>query len=228
MAGEIIRQGDPTDHGGKVLEGSMTDICHGKPIAYIGHKVSCPKCKGTFPIIEGVLTTTFYGKGVALAGMKTSCGATLVATQFTDIVETGGGSSAGAAAAKSAAATATLADAAAVAAVAAAVSAPSPKAKKDDDKQKKVTAVSWSYGAEETPVSGVSRFYVDLNLHVKTENYAPGEMVDILIEDDRGADVLEGVKKITLRAKVGADGSAKLMNAFAGKTLITVHEEATA
>jgi len=26
MAGEIIRQGDPTDHGGKVLEGSMTDI----------------------------------------------------------------------------------------------------------------------------------------------------------------------------------------------------------
>lgn len=70
MAGEIIRKGDPTDHGGKVLEGSLTDICHGKPIAYTGHKVFCPRCKGTFPIIEGVLTTTFYGKGVAIAGMK--------------------------------------------------------------------------------------------------------------------------------------------------------------
>jgi uncharacterized Zn-binding protein involved in type VI secretion len=92
MAGEIIRQGDPTNHGGKVLEGSMVDICHGKPIAYIGHKVSCPKCKGTYPIVEGVMTTTFYGKGVAVAGMKTACGATLIATQFTDIVETAGGS----------------------------------------------------------------------------------------------------------------------------------------
>jgi uncharacterized Zn-binding protein involved in type VI secretion len=91
MAGEIIRQGDPTNHGGKVLEGSLFDICHGKPIAYIGHKVACPQCKGTYPIVEGVMTTTFYGKGVAVAGMKTACGATLVATQFTDVVEIAGG-----------------------------------------------------------------------------------------------------------------------------------------
>lgn len=89
MAGEIIRQGDSTDHGGTVIKGSMVDICHGKPIAYIGHKVSCPQCKGTHPIVEGVMTTSFYGKGVAVAGMKTACGATLIATQFTDIVETG-------------------------------------------------------------------------------------------------------------------------------------------
>jgi uncharacterized Zn-binding protein involved in type VI secretion len=84
---EIIRLGDPTSHDGRVVEGSMTDICHGKPIAFIGHKVHCPKCKGTYPIVEGVLTTNFYGKGVAVAGMKTSCGATLIATQFTDTVE---------------------------------------------------------------------------------------------------------------------------------------------
>ncbi len=86
MAGEIIRIGDPTSHGGKVLEGSATDICHGKAIAYVGHMTHCPKCKGNFPIVEGVATTTFYGKGVAVAGMKTSCGATLTATQFTDTV----------------------------------------------------------------------------------------------------------------------------------------------
>jgi uncharacterized Zn-binding protein involved in type VI secretion len=93
MAGEIIRLGDKTSHGGTVLEGSPTDICMGKPIAYMGHKVQCPKCKGIFPIVEGALTTAFYGKGVALAGMKTSCGAVLIASQFTDIVEYGSGAS---------------------------------------------------------------------------------------------------------------------------------------
>lgn len=92
MSGEIIRLGDPTSHGGKVIEGSQVDICHGKPIAYLGHKTYCPKCKGTFPIVEGAPVTLFYGRGVALAGMKTACGAVLIATQFTDIVEVGGGS----------------------------------------------------------------------------------------------------------------------------------------
>jgi len=90
MAGEIIRQGDPTSHHGKVLEGSPADICHGKPVAYIGHKVSCPKCPGTHTIVEGVVSTALYGKGVAVAGMKTSCGAVLIATQFTDVVENAG------------------------------------------------------------------------------------------------------------------------------------------
>ncbi len=209
-----------------MLEGSLTDICHGKPIAYLGHKVSCPKCKGTYPIVEGVLTTTFYGKGVALAGMKTACGATLIATQFTDTVETGGGAGASAAAAKKASATAATAAAASV--LAAAAKAEAKAEKSDGGRQKKVTAISWSYGPDEIPVSGISRFYVDLNLHAKTENYAPGDMVEIIIEDDAGADVLEGVKQLSLSAKVDADGSAKLLNAFAGKTLITLHEEAVA
>jgi uncharacterized Zn-binding protein involved in type VI secretion len=91
MAGEIIRLGDSTSHGGIVLEGSLFDICMGKPIAFVGHKVQCPKCKGVFPIVEGAPTTSFYGKGVALAGMHTACGAVLIASQFTDIVECGGG-----------------------------------------------------------------------------------------------------------------------------------------
>jgi len=77
-----------------VLEGSPSDICMGKPISYIGHKVHCPKCRGTYPIVEGVMTASFYGKGVAVAGMKTSCGATLIASQFTDTVEWSGGASA--------------------------------------------------------------------------------------------------------------------------------------
>lgn len=92
----IIRQGDRTSHGGTVVEGSHADICMGKPIAFIGHKTTCPKCKGSYPIVEGTGTTSFYGKGVALEGMKTACGATLIASQFTDTVEYGGGGASGA------------------------------------------------------------------------------------------------------------------------------------
>ena len=93
MGRAIIRQGDPTSHGGRVIGGSLVDLFDGKPVAFVGHKVSCPKCKGIYEIIEGAPTMTFYGKGVALEGMKTSCGATLIATQFTSTVEyaSGGG-----------------------------------------------------------------------------------------------------------------------------------------
>ncbi|CAN7410936.1 PAAR domain-containing protein [Duganella sp. LjRoot269] len=101
---EIIRKGDSTSHGGTVLEGSPADICMGQPIAYIGHKVHCPKCRGDFPIVEGVMTATFYGQGVAVAGMKTSCGATLIASQFTDTIEWSSGASGSSAAKQSAAA----------------------------------------------------------------------------------------------------------------------------
>ena len=152
---------------------------------------------------------TFYGKGVALAGMKTACGARLIATQFTDIVEIGGS---------------TFADQSASMAHAAwgsGAGAP-PAHAAHDDMEKKIMAISWSYGKGETPVSDVSRFYVDLNLHVDTQNYQPGEMVEVLIKDDAGNDIMDGVKEIALRAEVNSDGKAKLMNAFAGKTLITV------
>lgn len=38
--------GDATSHGEVVLEAfSQTDL-NGKPIAGVGHKVSCPLCKG--------------------------------------------------------------------------------------------------------------------------------------------------------------------------------------
>jgi uncharacterized Zn-binding protein involved in type VI secretion len=90
MGRAIIRQGDPTSHGGEVIEGSSVDLVQGKPIALVEHKVSCRMCKGIYEIIEGAPTTTFYGKGVALERMKTSCGATLIATQFVTTVETSG------------------------------------------------------------------------------------------------------------------------------------------
>lgn len=211
MAGEIIRQGDPTSHGGTVLEGLLSDICHGKPIAYLGHKVACPKCKGIFPIVEGALTTTFYGKGVALAGMRTACGAVLIATRFTDVVKMGpGGYGNSVKNATSAALSLNLA-----------AHALADRAKKQgkSDTKKKVTRLFWSYGDEETPITGIFRFYADLHLHIETENYAAGDKVVIMIENDMGDDVCTDLKNLQVEATVGADGCAKVKNVFAGKTV---------
>ena len=89
---EVIRQGDPTSHGGTAIEGSLFDICIGKPIAFVGHKVTCPKCKSIFSIAEGAPNATFYGNGIALEGMKRAGGDTLIAAQFTDTVDYSRGS----------------------------------------------------------------------------------------------------------------------------------------
>ncbi|KWB53877.1 hypothetical protein WL37_03405 [Burkholderia ubonensis] len=77
----IIRKGDTTDHGGMVLEGFGLSNLNGRSASGIGHMVSCPKCKGAFPIVQGSSQYTIEGRAVALDGMKTACGASLIASQ---------------------------------------------------------------------------------------------------------------------------------------------------
>lgn len=77
---EIIRKDDSTDHRGSVLEGFAHTNLNGKPIAGVGHQVSCPKCDGVFPIVEGSATYKINGIPVALHGMTTACGARLIAS----------------------------------------------------------------------------------------------------------------------------------------------------
>ncbi|MFP3568471.1 PAAR domain-containing protein [Paraburkholderia sp. SIMBA_030] len=75
----MIRLGDRTDHNGTVVE-AAPDLTHmGVPVALDGHKVMCPLCKGTFPIIAKG-KRTHKGKVVSYAGDKTGCGATLIAS----------------------------------------------------------------------------------------------------------------------------------------------------
>lgn len=87
----IIRQGDKTNHGGTVLEGFPTATLYGKPIAGKGHKVHCPKCRGTFEIAEGVGNHGFYEVNTAVEGMRTTCGAVLLASQHTTTIELAAG-----------------------------------------------------------------------------------------------------------------------------------------
>ena len=77
---EIIRVGDATNHGGVVLNGFGQTNLNGRPIAGVGHMVTCPKCKGIFPIVEGSGHFRVEGTPVALDGMKTACGASLISS----------------------------------------------------------------------------------------------------------------------------------------------------
>ncbi|KGF78547.1 hypothetical protein IA69_29560 [Massilia sp. JS1662] len=151
---------------------------------------------------------------MAIAGMKTSCGASLIPTQFTDIVEYGGGSQAS--------------DVGRQAHEKSAVfepqgSAPSDVSQESEERSagrdKVVKRLFWTYGMSELPLEEVSRHYVDLNLHVDTENYSPGETVDITIRNDDGSELMAGVQSLDLQAVVGPDGAAKIPDVFKGKTV---------
>lgn len=87
----VICQGDPTSHGGKVLEGNPLMKVSGRAVAHKGHMTFCPQCKGTFPISEGIDFHHYTGLGTALDGMKTACGAKLIATQQLVFVDDSGG-----------------------------------------------------------------------------------------------------------------------------------------
>jgi uncharacterized Zn-binding protein involved in type VI secretion len=73
---EVARLGDTTDHGGKVIQASLTLSHMGVRVALEGHLVECPKCGGVYPILASG-TRTHGAVKVAFIGDKTACGATL-------------------------------------------------------------------------------------------------------------------------------------------------------
>lgn len=91
MMRAVICKGDPTSHGGKVLEGNELVTTNGRAVAQKGHMTFCPQCKGNFPIAEGLDFHTYAGIGTAVDGMKTACGAKLIATQNQMVIDDGGG-----------------------------------------------------------------------------------------------------------------------------------------
>lgn len=99
MSSAFIREGDATDHGGRVLACTSTNVVFGKPLALEGDMVSCPKCGGVYPIVAvRVRSMTFGGRAVATDGDRTACGARLIASQGFATVEptSGAGGSVGA------------------------------------------------------------------------------------------------------------------------------------
>jgi len=78
----IIRLGDPTSHGGKVVSVSAQQfIVGGKPVARVGDTCSCPMPgHGPCTIVEGSSKDLVGGVAIAYHGHKTSCGAALIST----------------------------------------------------------------------------------------------------------------------------------------------------
>lgn len=77
----VIRLGDPTNHGGRVVTAALHYKAFGKPVARVGDMCVCPipGHQACF-IVEGDASWTIDGRAVALNGCKTSCGASLIST----------------------------------------------------------------------------------------------------------------------------------------------------
>ncbi|WP_209722506.1 PAAR domain-containing protein [Duganella sp. 1411] len=79
---DVIRVGDATSHGGKVLSSSVEYfVVGGKPVVVVGDKCMCPvNGHQNCTVVSGSATHSISGKAVAYHGDKTSCGATLISS----------------------------------------------------------------------------------------------------------------------------------------------------
>jgi uncharacterized Zn-binding protein involved in type VI secretion len=78
---DLIRFGDDTDHGGKVISASSTMQYEGRFVARKGDAVSCPK-HDIQPnlIIDGDESTNDDGVPVARHGHRAMCGCKLISS----------------------------------------------------------------------------------------------------------------------------------------------------
>jgi uncharacterized Zn-binding protein involved in type VI secretion len=84
MALPVVRLGDSTSHGGKVISASTTHVINGVGIARVGDQVACPMPgHGINPIVEGMPTYLIGGRMVALQGHHSACGCTLLSSLWT-------------------------------------------------------------------------------------------------------------------------------------------------
>ena len=79
---DIIRLGDSTDHGGKVITASRTMRFDGRFVARKGDEVSCPKHSDVKPnlIIDGDRSMTDDGVPIARQGYRATCGCHLISS----------------------------------------------------------------------------------------------------------------------------------------------------
>lgn len=187
MGRKVIGLGAPTSTGGSVLEGNVgINIDTSVSTSSLGHLASCPACsKGQGPITAvGPRTISLPAGPVALEGDYIACGCPPGANTVI--------------AAQSSVWGGAEHQAAAFLPIAAVIM---PKV---------IRRISLSYGEACAPLQEVSRFYVDLNIHVHTSGYSPGEQITVSLSGDA---------ELTLSAVVGQNGVAVLKNALANNRI---------
>ncbi len=84
MALPVVRLGDFTSHGGKVVSASDTHSIHGIGNARMGDTITCPiPGHGVNMIAEGSPTYLIGGRMVALHGHRCACVCILIASLHT-------------------------------------------------------------------------------------------------------------------------------------------------
>lgn len=86
---------------------------------------------------------------------------------------------------------------------------------------KRVVDIFWSYGEDEILVENNSRFYTDLNLHVKVSGYSMGESVSLLIEgikDPYGEG--NSFDDFFVNIEINREDEGVLKNIFKDKTIV--------
>ncbi|MTH48724.1 PAAR domain-containing protein [Intestinirhabdus alba] len=73
----VIRIGDATSSGGKVLQGSSGVQFQGKAVSCVGDKVLCT-AHGITSVAEGDTGSKINGKAIALHGHRCGCGCILI------------------------------------------------------------------------------------------------------------------------------------------------------
>ncbi|MBU9217320.1 PAAR domain-containing protein [Burkholderia gladioli] len=77
----VIRIGDATSHGGKVVTGRNTSTVMGRAVACVGDRCTCPMSGHEHcVIVEGDPQVLIDGVAVAFDGHHTSCGTTLISS----------------------------------------------------------------------------------------------------------------------------------------------------
>jgi uncharacterized Zn-binding protein involved in type VI secretion len=78
----VIRLGDATTHGGKVISASASHFkVQGIPVACVGDTCSCPiPGHSGCTIVSGSPHHTINGKNIAFDGDRLSCGAKLISS----------------------------------------------------------------------------------------------------------------------------------------------------
>ena len=88
-------------------------------------------------------------------------------------------------------------------------------------KEIKIKKIFWSYGEQNSTLLNTSRHFSDVNLHIETEDYTPGENVELKIHIEN--DDLEK-ETLIVNATVDSQGKAVIKNVITNKTISIISQ----